>query len=498
MSYLNKEDIDSALLSLVEEYFRAERIEKAKDFFYFSSEYFYNKYPPSKYHREIADALQDFSIKKLAIIAPRQSSKTTLLQRFVIWSAIMKKSHFIVVIGQNFDRAKDFIKDIKSEIETNEKLYNDFGNLKGKVWAEESIRLGEDTQVMAYSKTSLRGVKWKSYRPDLVIIDDLESEQTVNTKTFYSLKEWFFQTVLFLGDSDTRYIMLGTLLSNRSILRMIIENPSWKKLFYKAVMRYADNQSLWAKWYKIISNKNDPNAMINARKFFEEHKEEMLKGAETFWEENPSFDYYNLMIERYVSPGLLAFESERQNNPIQRKSFLVPYDAIQFFEEAPTNLTYFLGVDPSLGVEDYTAFVLIGTDEFGTPYIIDAYQELIDNPNRIIEIIEEYDRSYNLSLIGIEAFGFQRWLKALLLEKNKKIAHKVVDITYQLDSTVKGQKKIKLGSMRNNILRSRFNRNLIDLIEQIVGYPDVEHDDLLDALFLAYTVIEKYAPLLIA
>ena len=482
---------------LLQQYERAKRIQLSDDFFQFTQIYFKNQYPPSKYHREIANALMDDSIKHLAIIAPRESAKTTMLQRFILWRIVKKKSHFIVIIAESFDRACDFLRDIKFELENNELLKYDYGNLVGSEWTKERILTSTDIMVSAFSKTSVRGAKYKNYRPDLIVIDDLENEAVVFSSALQSLKQWFQKTVLHLGDYHSRYIMCGTILSKKAILYELTQDPTWHVLFYKAIMKYAERDDLWNQWVKIVTNKDDPNRLINGRLFFEQNMEEMLRGAEVFWKENPLYDYYDLMIQRYVSPGIMAFESEKQNNPIVTTDSLVSEELIQYYDTLPDNLGLFLGVDPSLGITDSTALVVVGKDNYGAPYIIDAITYKITDPMELAKTIIEIDKRFDFSAIGIESVGFQRWLNPIIKNMDTLTGSKLVEVQVASASSIRSQKSYRFKSMRHFILNARFNKSLRMLIDQIITFPNTEHDDLLDALYIAYVVSQTYVPFIV-
>jgi len=401
------------------------------------------------------------------------------------------------LIGESFQRGCDFLRDIKSEIEQNEKLRYDYGNLvSSKNWSKTSILTKTGTLISVFAKTSVRGAKFKEYRPDYIIIDDLENEAVLNSKAIDNLKSWFNKSVMHLGDFDSRYIINGTLISRKSLLIDLMKDPTWTTLFFKAVMKYADREDLWNRWVKIVTNKNNPDRLIEGRLFYEKNKEEMLKGVDVFWDGNPLYDYYELMIQRYVSPGLFAFESEKQNNPMINYSpqSINPND-IGYYDELPKDMPLFLGVDPSLGKDDFTGMVIIGTDEFGYTYVLDAENILTEDPNELADIIIQKDKSLNFTAIGIESVGFQRWLNKIIEHKDQNTALKIFESYNPSIPGIQNQKQRKISSLKMIMHKIKFNRTLQVLIEQLYEFPNGEHDDLLDALMIAMDISSKYLPL---
>lgn len=97
--------------------------------------------------------------------------------------------------------------DIRKEIEENERLQEDFGDLRGDLYGERwtntdivvvHCKRDEDGRpVLSRGKpvivwrtrvtvrgtgTQLRGMKYRSYRPDLAILDDVENDDHVITE----------------------------------------------------------------------------------------------------------------------------------------------------------------------------------------------------------------------------------------------------------------------------------------------------------------------------
>ena len=81
-------------------------------------------------------------------------------------------------------QAEQFIADIRNEIEDNEDLVRDFGNLMGsRVWNSGRIVTANGIHIVGKgANQKLRGIKYNNTRPDIVIIDDLENDENVATR----------------------------------------------------------------------------------------------------------------------------------------------------------------------------------------------------------------------------------------------------------------------------------------------------------------------------
>ena len=134
------------------------------------------------------------------VAAPRGHAKSTLISfAFVLYCICYSYKRFIVIISATGPVAKQFIIDIRNELEFNEKIKADFGEMKNDdMWNSNEIYTR--TKVFLTSKgagAQMRGMKFNSTRPDLVILDDLETaEQVASPSQNAALKQWFNSDVM--------------------------------------------------------------------------------------------------------------------------------------------------------------------------------------------------------------------------------------------------------------------------------------------------------------
>lgn len=196
---------------------------------YFNKYLFYKIAP---FQKEIYDILQDGNDFN-EIVAFRGSAKTTISMLFYpIWAMVMGKKHFIVLIADTFNQIKDHIYNIKSELESNERLKEDFGSFEVKIetqkreeWQKASMIIPNyDVKIVGKSTgQKVRGIRYKQWRPDLIIIDDIEDLEMIRTKEQRDkTHRWLTGNVIPSGErGKTKYILIGNLLHSDAIMSRI-------------------------------------------------------------------------------------------------------------------------------------------------------------------------------------------------------------------------------------------------------------------------------------
>ncbi|MDD3654913.1 MAG: hypothetical protein PHO01_12195, partial [Desulfotomaculaceae bacterium] len=291
--------------------------------------YFYD--PFSRLHRELFHDLHHLidtgGGTKLARAAPREHAKSTVLTfGLPLWCVAYKLKHFIPIVSDTEDQSSGYLEAIQSEIEENERLIEDFGNLIGGTWNITEMVTANNICLVAKSiGGKIRGIKHKNWRPDLIILDDIENDKNVKSdeQKRWTYEEWFLKAVMRAGGtkggkSYTDIIVMGTILESDSVLKRILDNPLFNSRVYKAVISFAEREDLWEKWREIIINLDNSNRLIDAETFYNANEAEMLLGTKVLWPEK--HNYYSLM-QAFVTSEM-AFYSELQNEPIDKSQCL--------------------------------------------------------------------------------------------------------------------------------------------------------------------------------
>ncbi|EFE7718466.1 hypothetical protein OEA61_005289, partial [Escherichia coli] len=168
-------------------------------------------------------------------------------QLFTLWTIIRAIKHYPVIIMDSIDQAYPMLEAIKAELEFNPRLKNDFPEVcgQGRVWRMGTIVTANNIKVtVAGSGKKLRGLRHGPYRPDLVILDDIENDEMVrNPEQRDKLHDWLTKTVMPLGEAGgkTDIIYIGTILHYDSVLSRTLNNPMWKTARFKAVIQWPAN-----------------------------------------------------------------------------------------------------------------------------------------------------------------------------------------------------------------------------------------------------------------
>lgn len=194
----------------------------------------------------------------LAVAAPRGSAKSTVLTLlFPLHAIVFKRKHFILICQSTYDKAARSLENIKKEFRDNAKL-GEYGIKIIKDSEGDSIFKhsdGMEVRVLCKGAEQLgkvRGEKFGAWRPDLILVDDLEDDELVrNPERRKMLKETFDEALIPAGDKHTMdVIVIGTILHDDALMARLVspgEYVEYRKLLYKALGD--DGVSLWPeKW----------------------------------------------------------------------------------------------------------------------------------------------------------------------------------------------------------------------------------------------------------
>ncbi len=437
------------------------------------------------------------------VAAPRGHAKSTNFTfKDSLHAILYMYKHYILILSDSSDQAEGFLEDIKTEIEENGNILADFGALKGeKAWRTGVILTKTDIKVEAIgSGKKVRGRRHRNWRPDLIVLDDIENDENVNTpEQRRKLKNWFDKAVSKAGDTYTDIMYIGTILHYDSLLSNALKNPRYRAKTYRAVISFAENRALWEEWEAIYTNLFNEQHEENARSFYEAHEEEMLAGAEVLWEEKLS--YYDLMEIR-VAEGEASFNSELQNDPIDPDNATFNAEWFDYYEPELMdwkNPDYiFVGAnDPSLGKNkksDTSSIIALALSlSTGYMYVVEGSVEkrkpdvIIDD---VIEMSKRLKRDYRKGFykFGVETVQFQYFFKDVMAARSAKEGEYIP--IEEIQSSVNKQLRIESLQplIKNRYLK--FNREHKALLKQLEEFPMGRNDDAPDGLQMAVQVAQ--------
>ena len=438
-----------------------------------------------------------------AVAAPRGHAKSTNLTfKGTMHSTLYGYKHYPIIISDSSEQAEGFLDNIRVEFEENTAILEDFGVLAGSVWRSNVLLTKTNIKIEAIgSGKKIRGRKHRNWRPDLIILDDVENDENVRTpEQRKKLKDWFDKAVSKCGDDYTDIIYIGTLLHYDSLLAKTLTNPAYRSIKYKAVIQFSQADDLWQQWETIFTGLSNDDRESEALAFFQAHKEAMLEGTQVLWEEKLS--YYDLMVMR-VSEGEASFNSEEQNEPINPDDCLFMEEWFDYYNEAEVNFgdpafDFFGFIDPSLGKtkrSDFSAIVTLAKHKgSGYMYVVDADIER-RHPDRIIADVLAKERWLRASFghgyrkLGAETNQFQWFLKEELAKASAKAGLYLPIEEVQQTS----DKVMRIQTLQPDVKNKyiKFNRRHKRLLEQLTQFPMGAHDDGPDALEGARSIAKR-------
>jgi predicted phage terminase large subunit-like protein len=406
----------------------------------------------------------------------------------------------ICIVSDTGPQAEQFILDIKTNLEENELLLADFGNLvkRKKIWRQQEVVT--DTNIHLAGKSagqSLRGVKYNSVRPDLIVIDDLENDENVETDGQRTkLYNWFMKVLLKCGGSNPIFVYIGTILNYDALLYKVLHDVKfsiWDRKVYKAVYKFSGSP-LWGKWESIMSDLSLGNtAKDKAYQLYSDNKTTMLAGVETLWPEKEEDYYYNLMCERFTDEE--AFNSELQNDPLTDKTRIFKVEWLDkcLYTVLPEITEVYYAVDVSMGKSkrsDTSAIIGVGKGVDNYFYVLEADIQRKRSPDAVIEDLVWHIMKYYGKLKGfaVETDVFLEFLADVMKER---IVSKGLYVNWvEIKQAQAGSKELRIKSLVPKIQHGyiRFHESQRELIKQLRNYPK-DNDDGVDALQMAMSII---------
>jgi predicted phage terminase large subunit-like protein len=417
----------------------------------FLKTYLEDSSPP--FHRELFEIVNRSEGKNVAIAAPRGHSKSTIMSFFYpLHSAIFGKKKFIVLISSSQDAARIHIEKIKKEIEGNTKIKAFFGNLQDpKKWNEYDIVLKNGCRIVARGAgQNIRGIANLNSRPDLIIMDDVEDSREVQSPTSRTnLRRWLYGDVLPAIDPKRgKIVMIGTVLHDDSLLNRILTNldDEWITKIYKAIQD--DGTSLWPERFPI--------------------------------------EYLEKIKKKHADEGMLStFYMEYQNEPVSEDDCQFKREMIRYYTDddiKDKKLSYITTCDLAITEKsygDFSVIITVGWDrETGDGYVREYVRRrmpLSDSADFIIA----HKLRYNPDKIGIERGTLEKALNPTL--EQKRIERGVF---LRLETVTAGNKYERIMGLEPKFMSGKIyiKREMVELIDELLRFPNGKHDDLIDAL----------------
>lgn len=417
-------------------------------------EYFFPHHLRKKtpqFHKEIFKLYENDSLNRIAIVAPRGFSKSTITDLvYLAWVIVHTKAHFILLTSDTYSQAVLFLDAVKAEFESNEKLKAHYGDLTSTNWSESEIIVNGIMIKALGAGQKVRGLKFREYRPDLVIIDDLENDELVQSKDRREkLERWFNATLIPSLAEEGRLVIIGTILHYDALLTKIASPDNYteyEKRTYRAIM---DGKSLWA-----------------------EHK---------------SLEQIETLRQEYVDKGQgYLFSQEYMNDPVSGDNQKFKIENFKFYTEEEIekkSLQTYLTIDRAYSTQktaDFTAFIVVSVDAENNWYVRQA-ERFKGNEYEVRDKIFDMHGYWKPQKIAMEQKAFQYTFKIVLDEEMRKR-----NVFFNIEELKDGGagKNLRIEALVPRFLSGSiyFKQDQKNLIDEMMTFPSGVHDDLVDAL----------------
>ena len=455
------------------------------------------------FHFWIIDKYQDTILNKqgheskLCISAPRSHAKSTVTSYALpLWCMLYGYKKFIVIISATSKVAAQFIINIRTAIESNDKIKDDFGEQKGdSIWNSTELLLQNGAFIISKGAGSqLRGLQFNGNRPQLTICDDMESmDEVASNDRVNELEHWLNADCIPMGaPGNSDIFFIGTVLSYNSVLWHLLTEPkysSWARKRFQAVIEFS-RSPLWNEWESIMTDLSRGDDSYNdARDFYDEHKEEMLEGTEILWPDQRPDQYLWLMEQRLAS--LDSFQSEFQNMPQTEELAVFKQAWIDkcMYDVAPEIKEVNIAIDPAVSAKrtaDYSVVIVVARCVDNYFYVLECNAEkrsgdkLVDDAKKIIAEYYRYKPKIFCETNQLQAF-LSSTLERELVEEGIYL-----DWNEVFHVGTKDKKATRITSLAPHVKNGhiKFKDDQRILLSQLRLFPR-SHDDAVDALEMA-------------
>lgn len=444
--------------------------------------------------RKIWRDLEDSSARFVNLQVFRGGAKTTVLRLFSAKRIAFADSRTILYIGASEDHATRSIRWLQRAIARRTlagafeptRFAQTFGLRPGAKWTETELEVfhGVATTpiwVLGVGITgNIRGINFDDYRPDLIICDDIVTDE--NAATLLQREK---VSDLILGavakslapavDSpNAKMAILQTPMHSADISALAAQSESWRTSVHGCwTPETADfpldfQQSVWPERYPTPTLRSDKRDAIKLNKL------------SIFMRE---------MECRITSPELCTFKSEW----------------LRYFEgEAPRGGITVLAIDPvpppsdlelskGLAGKDYEAHT-VWRRVRGNYYLVDLAVNRGHEPNWSVVTALELAHRHAVSRIVIESIAYQRTLVWLLKsEMSRRGVYTMITDTAEISKRTSRSKHTRISDVLSGPAshgKLYISPTALDFIAQWCEYrPGIGHDDILDSSSLAIASI---------
>jgi len=165
---------------------------------------------------------------RILVVLPRGFGKSTICTViYPLYCICEKRKRYLMLGSYVAANARKFVYTVRQELEHNHQIRERYGDLRTEAdkWTDEFFITADGVVVEAiyYGKGDLRGSRYIDVRPDLVVLDDLETkDEARNPERVADLLAWIDDEVAKLW-IEVQIIVVGTILCDGSAIHQLVE-----------------------------------------------------------------------------------------------------------------------------------------------------------------------------------------------------------------------------------------------------------------------------------
>ena len=456
------------------------------------------------FHYEVADIIDDKSIKQTAIIIPRGHGKTVLTKASILKDFLFcPKDDFLFYawVSATQKLSVGNMDYIKHHLDYNDKIKYYFGNTRGNKWTEEDVELTNGCKLISKSNVSgIRGGAKLHKRYDLIVLDDFEHEANTITREARDKNANLVTAVVYpaLEPHTGRLRVNGTPVHYDSFINNLLTSSkkaeksgrefAWKVITYKAIMD--DGSSLWPSFFsekKLKEKKKFYSDSGQPQKYYQEYMMEVMSDEDAVW------------TRRHISYWEGYYKNEDGINYIVKDG-----------EQFPVNT--FIGCDPATDIDtkhaDFSVIMVIAIDTNNELYVLEYERhrsiptigskapdtgEIIGKKG-VVDYILELHQKYQCISSTVEDVAMNRSIFQALNDERRRLNRYDIAVIPEKPGGTNKRNRIYSGlSASFSTGTVHLRKNMFYLINEIVTFgPKMSHDDTIESLY--YSQVHSFPP----
>lgn len=385
-----------------------------------------------------------------------------------------------------------FVQAMSQELMENDDLIELFGIKKNEKGVVQFLKTTETDIIVECNdghtfrimgkgaEQKLRGMLWNGFRPDLVIIDDLENDELVmNKERRDKLKRWFRGALVPMLARKGKIRYWGTILHMDSLLENLMPQ-AYDKFTREEGLKVFSINPRRTMWKSIKYRAHTPNF------------------SEVLWPARYNKTFFKARMEEFAAAGMAdLYSQEYLNNPIDESiAFFKRSDFLPIREEdRAKKFHYYVSVDLAISQEsraDYSVFCVCGVDEDRNIILLSVIRERLD-AKEIVDLLLALQRTYEPEAFGIEKMMVSQAIGPFLREemiRNSTFLN-IVEIAHQGKDKVQRARNIQARMRAKTCKFDKQSDWFATFEDELLKFPRGVKDDQVDSWAYMGTLLDK-------